>query len=147
MRKDPLPFQLLINTSSSAEEIAVIRNNMEILKGNQNILSNQIQKTFTFVILPYTDTGKNRLILKSLQQEIVKNSTVHCLSKEHKAPIQDRNFFIIMFQFRSSIAIFWNWIHSVRIDILSILHQVSGISSQKLIPTLLKPTRPDIPAK
>ena len=54
---------------------------MEILKGNQDILSSQIQKTFTFVNLTYAETGKNRLVLKSLQKDIVQiNSTVHHLS-------------------------------------------------------------------
>ena len=72
---------------------------MEILKGNQVILSSQIHKTFTFINLTYTETDKNRLLLKSLLKDIVqKNSTVHCLSNELKALIQDRNFFIVMFQ-------------------------------------------------
>ena len=44
---------------------------MEILKGNQDILSSQIQKTFNFVNLTYTETDKNRLLLKSLQKVIV----------------------------------------------------------------------------
>ena len=37
-------FNLLFGTSSSAAEITTIKNNMEILKGNQNILSSQMQK-------------------------------------------------------------------------------------------------------
>ena len=71
---------------------------MEILKENQDILSSQIQNTFNFVNLIYAETGINRLLLKSLQQDIVQiNSTVHHLSEELKAFIQDKNFFIVMF--------------------------------------------------
>ena len=51
-------FNFLFSTSSSAEEIEVIRNNMEIVKGNQNVLSSQIQKIFTFVNFTYTEAGK-----------------------------------------------------------------------------------------
>ena len=90
--------------------------------------------------MTYAETDRNRLLLKLLKQDIVQiNSTVLCLSKELNAFIQDRNFFIIMFQLRSHIAVPCNGLHSVRIDILLILNQVSGISSQKLIPTLLNP--------
>ena len=37
-------FNFLFGTSSSMEEITAIKNNMEILKGNKDILSCQIQK-------------------------------------------------------------------------------------------------------
>ena len=142
MRNNPLTFNFLFGTSSSAQEISAINNIMEILKRNQDILSSQIKKkTFTFINL----TGKNRLLLKALQQDIVQiNSTVHFLSKELKALIQDRNFFIIMFQLRSHLATLCNRIHSVRIYILPILYHVSVISSQKLT-RFTKPIRPNIP--
>ena len=57
---------------------------------------------------------------------------MHGLSK-------DRNFFTIMFQLRSHLATLHNGIHSVKTEILSILNQVSVISSQKLTPALLSP--------
>ena len=44
-----------------------------------------------------------------------------------------------MFQLRSCSATLCNGIHSLKIDILSILNQVSVISSQKLTPALLNP--------
>ena len=44
-----------------------------------------------------------------------------------------------MFQLRSHLVTLCNGIHSVKIDILSILNQVSVISSQKLTPALLNP--------
>ena len=44
-----------------------------------------------------------------------------------------------MFQLKSCLATLHTWIHSVDIDILSILNQVSVISSQKLSPALLSP--------
>ena len=51
-------FNLLFGTSSSIEEITAIKNNMEILKGNQDIFSSQIQKTFNFFNLTYTKLTK-----------------------------------------------------------------------------------------
>ena len=39
---------------------------MEILKGNQDILSNQIQKTLNFVNLTYAEIDTDRLLLRSL---------------------------------------------------------------------------------
>ena len=133
-------FNILLGTYSSAKEITAIKNNMEILKGNQDTLSNQIQKTVNFVNLTYLETDTSRLLLRLLQKDIVHiNSTVHCVSKEIKALIHDRNFFTIMLQLRSSLATLCNGIHSVKIDILSILNQVLVISPQKLTPALLKP--------
>ena len=44
-----------------------------------------------------------------------------------------------MFQLRSHLATLCNGIHSIKIDILSILHQVLVISSQKLTSALLNP--------
>ena len=83
--------------------------------------------------------AKNRVLLKSLQDIVQTNITVHHLSKEYKALIQDINFFIFMFQLRSYLVMLCNRIHSIRIDILSILNPVSVTSSQKLTPTLLHP--------
>ena len=75
---------------------------MAILEENQDILSNQMQKTFNFVNLTYAETNTNRLLLRSLQKDILQvNNTVHHLSKEPKVLFHDRNFFIMMFQLRS----------------------------------------------
>ena len=42
-----------------------------------------MQKTFNFINLTYAETDTNRLLLKSLQKDILQiNSTVHCLSKD-----------------------------------------------------------------
>ena len=110
---------------------------MATLKENQDILSSQIQKTFNFVNLTYAETDTKRL-LKSLQKDIIQiNSTAHCLSKELKLLFNDRNFFVIMFQLRSYLATLCNGINSVKIDILSIVDQVSVISSKKFKLTLL----------
>ena len=78
---------------------------------------------------------------KSLQKDILQvNNTVHCLSKELKALFHDRNFFITLFQLRSHLGTPQSRINSVRIGFLSILYQVSVISTQKLKPILLNPS-------
>ena len=97
-------LNFLFGTSSSSEEINAMKNNMEILKGNQDTLSNQIKQTSNFVNLTYAESNLNRLLLSSLKKDIVHiNSTVHHLSKELKAPILDRNSFVIMLQLRSHL--------------------------------------------
>ena len=135
-------FNFLFSTSSSTstEEINAIKNNMEILKGNQDTLSNKIKQMFNFVNLAYAESNTNRLLLSSLQKDIVQiNSTVHCLSKESKALILDRNFFIIMLHLRSHLATLCNGLNSLWINILSIVNQISIISSHILNPALLSP--------
>ena len=92
-----------------------------------------MQKTFNFINLTYMETDTNRLFFQSLQKDIIQiNSTVHHLSKELKALVHDRNYFIIMFQLRSHLAALHNGIHSVKIDILSIINKVSVLSSHLL---------------
>ena len=114
-------FNFLFGNLNSAKEIKAIKNNMAILKENQDILSNQIQKTFNFKNLTYVETDTNRLLLKSLQKDILQiNSTFYCLSKELKSLFHDRNFFIIMFQLRSHLATLYSGINSVKIKMLSI---------------------------
>ena len=114
---------------------------MAILEENQDILTSQIQKTFTFVNISYEETSINRLLLRSLQKDILQvNNTVHCLSKELKRIFCNRNFFITMFQLRSHLATLQSGTNSVRIGILSILDQGWVISSQKFKPTLLNPS-------
>ena len=128
----------LFGNPNSSAKINTIQNNMAIIEGNQDVLSSQIQMTFNFVNLTYTETDTDWLLLKSLQKDILHiNNTVHCLLKELKALFHDRNFFIIMFQLRCYLATLQSGINSVRINILSILNQVSVISSQKLKPALL----------
>ena len=83
-----------VASTSSAEEITAINNSMEILKGNEDILSKQIKQTFNFVSLTYVETDTNRLLLKPLQKDVVQiNSTVHHLSKELKVLIYNRKCF------------------------------------------------------
>ena len=78
-------FNFLFGNPNSLTESNCIKNNMAILEENQDILSDQIQKTFNSVNLTYTETNTNRLLLRSLQKDILKvNNTVHCLSKELK---------------------------------------------------------------
>ena len=78
-------FNFLFGSSNSVREITAIKNNMGILKENQDTMSSQIQKTFNFVNLTYAEMVTNRLLLRSLQKDIIQiNSTVHCLSKEIK---------------------------------------------------------------
>ena len=113
---------------------------MEIWKGNQDFLRSEIHKTFNFINLTYAETDTNRLLLRSLQKDIIKiNSTVHHLSKECKTLFHEKNFFISMFQLRSQLTTLHNGIHSVKIDILIILSQVLVIISPKLTPSLLNP--------
>ena len=133
-------FNFLFDTTNSTEEITAIKNNMEILKGNQDILSNQIRHTFNFVNITYMETNTNRLLLNSLQKDIVHtNATVHHLSKEVNALIYNRIFFIITFQLRSHLGTLHNGINSLKIDSLSIIYQISVLSSQNLTQSLLNP--------
>ena len=44
-------LNFLFGTSSSAEEITAIKNSVEIFKGNQDTLSSQLQKMFSFINL------------------------------------------------------------------------------------------------
>ena len=125
---------------SSIEEINAIKNNMEILKGNQDTLSHQIKQTINFVNLTYAESNTNRVFLSSLQKDVVQiNSTLHHFSKKLKASILDRNFFVIMFKLRSHLATPCIRLNSLRISILSVVNQISIISLQKLTPALLSP--------
>ena len=114
-------FNTLFGNSNSAKEINAVKSNMVLLKENQDILSSQIQKIFNFVNLSYVETDTSRLLLRSLQKDILQiNNTVHHLSKEIKALFRDINFFIIMFQIRSHLATLCNGINLVKIEKLSI---------------------------
>ena len=84
------------------------------------------------------ETDTNRLLLKSLQKDILQiNSIIHCLSKELKPLFHVRNFFVIMFHLKCHLATLHKSVNSDQIDIISFLGQVSIISSQKLKPVLL----------
>ena len=86
-----------------------------------------------FINLTYLDSDTNRLLLKSLQKDILQiNSTIHCLSKELKPLFHDRSSFVTTCLLKHHLATPCSWINSVKIDILSILDQVSIISSQNL---------------
>ena len=108
-------FNFLLGNSNSAKEINAIKNNMAILKENQDIFSSQIQKTLNFMKLTYVEIDTNRLLLMTLQKNILQiNSNVHCLSKELKVLFHNKNFFIIMFQLRSHLDTLYNGINSVQ---------------------------------
>ena len=78
-------FNFLFVDPNSLAEIHSVKNNMAILEENQDVLSDQIHKTFNFANLTYAETKTNRLLLRPLQKDIFQvNNTVHCLSKELK---------------------------------------------------------------
>ena len=57
-------FNFLFRNSNSVEETKASKNNMAILKQNQDILKSQTQKTFIFINLTYVETDTSRLLLK-----------------------------------------------------------------------------------
>ena len=76
-------LKFLFENSNSVKEINVIKNNMAMLKQNLDILNSLIQKTFNFINLTYVETDTNRLLLNSLQKDILQiNSSVYHQSKE-----------------------------------------------------------------
>ena len=78
---------------NSSADIESIKVNMAILEENQDVLSNQIQKTFNVVNLTYAETNTYRLLHRSLQKDILQvNINVHHLSKELKVLFHDRDF-------------------------------------------------------
>ena len=125
-------FNFLFGNLNSSTDIEFLKNNMTILEENQNVLSSQIQKTFNFVNLAYAETNTNRLLLSSLQKHILQENSSPTPIERAKSTFYDRNFFITMFQLRCHLAALQSGINLVRIDILSILDQLSVISSQKL---------------
>ena len=52
-------FNFLFGDVNSSAEIKAIKNNMAILKENQDVLSSQIKMTFNFVNLTYEETDTN----------------------------------------------------------------------------------------
>ena len=52
-------FYFLFGNPNSFAEINSIKNNMTILEENQDVLSDQIQKTFNFINLTYAETNTN----------------------------------------------------------------------------------------
>ena len=58
-------------------------------------------------------------------------------TQQNEKSAQRRNFFVTRFHLRSHLATLCNGMNSVKIDIISILDQVSIIISQKLKPVLL----------
>ena len=87
------------------EEIEAIKNNVAILKENQDILSSQIQKTFNFINLTYTETDTNRLLFNLLQKGHSADKQ-YCPPpmKRDKITFYERNFVVIIFQLRCHLA-------------------------------------------
>ena len=72
-------FNFLFGDLNSLAEIISIKNNMVILEENQDILNDQIQKTFNFVNLTYAETNTNILLVWSLQKDFLQG-------KQHSPP-------------------------------------------------------------
>ena len=102
---------------------------MAILKENQDILSSQIQKTFKFVNLTCTETDTNRLILRSVQKDILQIKCYYTLPiKRTKSTFPWQKFLYYHVSVEKPFSYPFNGINSVKIDILTILNQISVIS-------------------
>ena len=68
-------FNFFFGNPDSSANVEAIKINIAILEENQDVLSNQIQKTFNFVNLTFSETSTNRLLLRSLQKDILQQTT------------------------------------------------------------------------
>ena len=136
-------INFLFRYPNSLAEVNAVNNYMAILEENQDVLSDEMQKTFNFVNLTYAETNTNQLLLKSLQKDtlqVKQHSSLPIKGTESTFPQ-----WIFLYQFVTITKCFsntlkWNKFSQSRYPI--ILNKFSVISSQTLTLTLLNP--PDL---
>ena len=125
---------------NDAEATQQLKNNIAILKQNQNLQQNQIKQLLKMNQLTAVETKRNRKLLKDLTKDMIQiNFTVAQLEYQSQQLHASVNFLNFMMSVRHKIAVIRDSIFAIQQNLNHLYIYLNTLSTHKLIPEMLTP--------
>ena len=125
---------------NSAETTKQLKNNIAILKQNQNLQQDQIKQLLKMNQLTALETSRNRKLLKDLTKDMIQiNFTVAQLEYQSQQLYASVNFLNFMMTVRHKIAVIRDSTFAIQQNLNHLYIYLNTLSTHKLIPKMLTP--------
>ena len=125
---------------NGAEATQQLKNNIAILKQNQNLQQDQIKQLLKMNQLTAVETSRNRKLLKDLTKDMIQiNFTVAQLEYQSQQLHASVNFLNFMMSVRHKIAVIRDSTFAIQQNLNHLYIYLNTLSTHKLIPEMLTP--------
>ena len=125
---------------NGAEVTQQLKNNIAILKQNQNLQQDQIKQLLKMNQLTAVETSRNRKLLKDLTKDMIQiNFTVAQLEYQSQQLHASVNFLNFMMSVRHKIAVIRDSTFAIQQNLNHLYIYFNTLSTHKLIPKMLTP--------
>ena len=125
---------------NGAEVTQQLKNNIAILKQNQNLQQDQIKQLLKMTKLTVVETSRNRKLLKDLTKDMIQiNFTVAQLEYQSQQLHASVNFLNFMMSARHKIAVIRDSTFAIQQNLNHLYIYLNTLSTHKLIPKMLTP--------
>ena len=125
---------------NGAEATQQLKNNIAILKQNQNLQQDQIKQLLKMNQLTAVETSRNRKLLKDLTKDMIQiNFTVAQLEYQSQQLHASVNFINFMMSVRHKIAVIRDSTFAIQQNLNHLYIYLNTLSTHKLIPEMLTP--------
>ena len=125
---------------NGAEVTQQLKNNIAILKQNQNLQQDQIKQLLKMNQLTAVETSRNRKLLKDLTKDMIQiNFTVAQLEYQIQQLHASVNFLNFMMSVRHKIAVIRDSTFAIQQNLNHLYIYLNTLSTHKLIPKMLTP--------
>ena len=125
---------------NGAEVTQQLKNNIVILKQNQNLQQDQIKQLLKMNQLTTVETSRNRKLLKDLTKDMIQiNFTVAQLEYQSQQLHASVNFLNFMMSVRHKIAVIRDSTFAIQQNLNHLYIYLNTLSTHKLIPKMLTP--------
>ena len=126
--------------NDGAETTKQLKNNITILKQNQNLQQDQIKQLLKMNQLTAVETLKNRKLLKDLTKDMIQiNFTVAQLESQSQQLYASVNFLNFMTTVRHKIAVIRDSTFSIQQNLNHLYIYLNTLGTHKLVPKMLTP--------
>ena len=125
---------------NGAEVTQQLKNNIAVLKQNQNLQQDQIKQLLKMNQLTVVETSRNRKLLKDLTKDMIQiNFTVAQLEYQSQQLHASVNFLNFMMSVRHKIAVIRDSTFAIQQNLNHLYIYLNTLSTHKLIPKMLTP--------
>ena len=125
---------------NGAETTKQLKNNIAILKQNQNLQQDQIKQSLKMNQLTAVETSRNRKLLKDLTKDMIQiNFTVPQLEYQSQQLHASVNFLNFMMTVRHKVAVIRDSTFAIQQNLNHLYIYLNTLSTHKLIPEMLTP--------
>ena len=126
---------------SNSETINQIKDNLEILQQNQQVLGDELMRQLEMIDNSNVQISQNQAVLIMLNRDLLQlNNSMNSLSEGLKALEFIKNFILAMLQLRNKLATMHVGMDNLKDELSQIYEYMTSLTTDKVTPNLIPPT-------